>query len=337
MNHNHIHVLVTGGNGFIGSFVVRELLNRGIRVRTLSRNPVVPGRNAGSAAEFVQGDVRDAESVKKGMQGITHVVHAAACVASWVREVRKMYDVNVLGTKTVLQTAAEHAVASVVHVSSSSAITFRGSGVLDERAIAPRTLHLTDYGRSKALAEDEVRKMVAGGVTAVTIYPTRIFGVGTLTNVNAATRFLHLYLQGRLRLLPGSGNDVANWAFVEDVARGIVEALFHARKGERYILGGENATVREFFALADRVAGHRHKTIPLPHLLGRTVASMEEIRARVMRSQPRITRDWYEMIFENVQLSCTHAITDLGYAITPMGDAVSRVVRWLLEDRSHDS
>jgi nucleoside-diphosphate-sugar epimerase len=242
-----------------------------------------------------------------------------------------MYDVNVGGTRTVMRAAAEAGVVSLVHISSGSAITFRGPGVCDERCIVPRTVHCTDYGISKAQAEAEVMNMIAHGGNAVIVYPTRVFGIGRLDDSNAATRFLGLYLHGRLPLVPGGGNDYANWGFVEDIARGVVQAVLYGRKGERYILGGENARLRDVFALADSIAGLNHRTVSLPHSVGRMLAFGEELRARVMHSRPRVTRSWYDGVFEDLQLSCAHAITDLGYAVTPLPEALSRVVPWLLQ------
>jgi nucleoside-diphosphate-sugar epimerase len=331
MDHDNVLVLVSGGTGFIGSLVVRELLRRGIRVRVMVRNSSVQVCGKDCTAELVPGDIRDPLLVRNAMQGVTHVIHAAACVARWTENPSVMYDVNVGGTRTILRAAEDRGVTAVVHMSSASAIVFCGSGVLDERAIAMRTVHLTDYGKSKALAEAEVMNMVAHGGNAVIVYPTRVFGTGQLDDSNAATRFLRLYLRGCLPVLPGGGNDFANWAFVADVARGVVQALFHGRRGERYILGGENARLRDFFAMADAIAGLKHQAVPIPHQLGRALASGEELRARVLHSHPRLTRAWYDAVFESVQLSCAHAIADLGYSIAPLREALSEVVPWLLQ------
>ncbi len=330
MPDNSVRVLVSGGGGFIGARVVRELLREGINVRIFDRDPPSQWHSGYPAPECVRGDVRDLAAVGRAMAGVTHVVHAAACVAGWVKDLSVMYDVNVGGTRNMVRGALEAGVRSFVHISSGSAVMFAGSGILDERSISERTVHVTDYGRSKALAESEAMAMSAHGGHAVIVYPTRVFGEGRLDDSNAAARVFSLYLHGRLPVLPRGGSDFANWAFADDVARGIVRALFFGRSGERYILGGENARLCEVLRMADDIAGLRHRILSVPYGFGKALASTEELRAALARTRPRITRAWYDAAFENVRLSCAHAIRDLGYSITPLRNALTIVVPALL-------
>ena len=332
------HVLVTGGTGFIGSRVVRELVRKGVRVRSLSHASRPSGVSAAADHEIVHGDIRDAAVVRRAVKGITHIAHLAARVSAWESDPLHFYNVNVGGTRSLLLAGLEEEVTAFVHVSSASAIEFRGDGILDERSIVRRTANLSDYGHSKALAEQEVLEAGNNGMSTIIVYPTRVFGIGSLVDSNAATRVLDLHLRGRMPVLPGMGKDYANWAYVEDVASGVVRALFHGHPGNRYILGGENTTLKECFALADRLAGQDRTMIPIPHAIGKMLVYAEERWAHVAGRHPRLTTCWYESIFENVQLSCRRAIDDLGYSVTPLKEALAQVVEWLLqgtEDRKN--
>jgi farnesol dehydrogenase len=267
------------------------------------------------------------------MSGATHVCHLAAMVTSSSSDLDILYDVNVGGTVNIMDAAVRQGIEAIVHVSSTSAIEFADAGVADERSIVPRTRNLTEYGRSKALAELEVERHPANGLRSVIVYPTRVFGIGPLEDCNAATRILDLYLRGRLPILPGGGRLFANWAYVDDVAGGIVLALLRGRASQRYILGGENATLREFLTLAASLAGCVRHAIPLPLVIGRVISVLEETRAKLQGNRARITSAWYNSITEETQLSCAKAQNDLGYRITPLEQALVRVVRWLAAER----
>jgi nucleoside-diphosphate-sugar epimerase len=323
-------VLLTGGTGFIGSYVVRALREGGVTCRLLSRRqPAWPPGEA--PPEHISGDILDRDLVDESMRGVSGVIHCAAAVSASLPDPSLFREVNVTGTRNVVQAAARGGIASFVHVSSCSAIDFRGEGILDEKAIVPRVRNVTEYGRTKAMAEEEVERASAEGLHTTIVYPTRLFGIGALTDANAATRAIAAHLGGRLPLLPGGGARFANWGYVNDIAAGMVKALFRGRAGARYILGGENASLQEVLAIARSVAGRHPVRIPIPLVVGRTVASLEEIRARFSGSQPRLTRAWYDSIFEDTRLSCALAMEEIGYEVSPLKDAMEEVVRWLVE------
>ena len=322
-------VVVTGGTGFIGSRIVAALLRKGIPTRVFARDPPHEGQGAG--AEFIRGDIRDAAAVEEAVRGAGGIIHAAAAVRAWSPDPSGFNDVNVSGTRNVVQAAMSGGGVPVVHFSSGSAISFRGTGLLDETAIVPRTGNLTAYGESKALAEREVERAAQRGLKAVIVYPTRVFGIGPLGDANAATQALSMYIDGRLNVLPGGGGAHANWGYVDDIAPGAVGALLRGNPGERYILGGENVRLRDVFAAADEILGARHTRIPIPMASGRLLALLEEWRAGLARTHPRITRSWYDALFEDTQLSCARACTELGYTVTPFREALARVLHWLAD------
>jgi nucleoside-diphosphate-sugar epimerase len=326
-------ILVTGGTGFIGSYVVDELGRRGLSCRVLAREVRRGSLDPGGPVDLVIGDILDQKCVRESMRGVSYVIHLAAAVTGWAANPSLFNDVNIIGTRNVLQAAVQEGVGSFVHVSSGSAIDFIGDGIRDERAIVSRVRNTTEYGKSKALAEQEVDRKAKEGLHTTIVYPTRVFGIGPLDDSNAATRVIDAYLRGRLPVLPGNGMSFANWGYVNDIAVGIVQALFRGSPGGRYILGGENSRLRDIFAMARSIAGRYPVCIPVPLSVGRAVASLEEVRARLFRSRPRITRAWYDGVFEDTRLSCARASAEIGYGITPLRRAMEEVVRWLTEGK----
>jgi nucleoside-diphosphate-sugar epimerase len=320
-------ILVTGGTGFIGSRVVSSLVRQGIRVLVFAAH--IKAERDAHGTEYCRGDIRDREGLEEAVRGAGGIIHAAAAVSVSTHDPSGFHDVNVSGTRNVLDAAMSAGGIPLVHISSGAAIRFRGEGVLDESSIGPRTEHLTEYGISKVRAEHEVERAAAMGLNTVIVYPTRVFGIGPLGDPNAATKALAMYIGGSLKVLPGGGREHANWGYVDDIGAGVAGALLRGEPGERYILGGENLRLRDVFTAADDILGTHHTCIPIPLASGRVLALLEEWRASLAGTRPRITRSWYDAVFEDTQLSCQKARTRLGYRVTPFRQALENVLLWL--------
>lgn len=328
-------VLVTGGTGFIGGSVVRALRQCGFRVRILATTQRA-WQESDDGCEVHIGDIRDSASLQRAMKGIRYVCHLAAFVSTSSCKPAMMYDVNVQGTERLAAAALEGGVERLVHVSSNAAIEYTGSGIRNEKDIVPRTRYLTQYGHTKLEAERVIERAGDRGLAWIIVYPTRVIGAGPLGHPNAATRILAARLRGKLPVLPGKGKERANWVIVDDVADGIVRALRHGRIRERYILGGTNANLLEFFRMAEQIAGVSPFTVWIPHRLARIAASAEDIRSRLMRTPPRITRAWYDMIMEDAPLSIQKARLELGYEPTPLHPTLARIVAGLQQSSLSD-
>ena len=323
--------LITGGTGFIGQHVVRLLCQQGECVHLLVRsakNLCVP---SGDNVKLCFGDLTDLQSVQRAIQGCGRVIHLAALAKVWVRNPSVFERVNVYGTRNVLAAAMRVDVEKLVFVSSCSAIVLSPAAPPDERAITQPQHFNTEYARSKYMAEKEVELASSHGPNIVIVYPSRVYGPGLLSEGNAATKVFKMHLRGRFPFMLGDGRTVANWAYVEDVAQGIVDALEFGRPGERYFLGGENASLKHVFELIDMVARRKHRHIHVSKSLALKLARFEEWKAAWLGIAPLITQGWVEALSQSSPLACMKAVREIGYRVTPMQAGLEKTVRWLQE------
>jgi farnesol dehydrogenase len=336
---------VTGATGFIGTRLVEKLVQRGVAVRALCRQPRLQpppgfGHNNGGPlddpfVERVMGDLDNPDSLRRGMEGCQYVFHLAGYARNWARRAETFFEVNVTGTRNVFSVAQQLGVRRIVWTS--GAVTLGPTlpnAVADEETPRSTPRCFNHYERSKCLAEQEAQQWAARGLPVVTVNPTRVFGPGHLTEGNSVTRLIDDYDRGRMPFLLNLGRNVGNWAFVDDVAEGHILAMLNGRVGQRYILGGQNASLREFFEAIDAVSGRRHLKIPLLRLTPLVFAWFLEKRAEWFGVYPRITPGWINMFCHDAAYSCLKAVEELGYRITPLSDALRITYQWLLRVRA---
>jgi farnesol dehydrogenase len=320
--------LVTGGTGFIGDRLVGQLIAKGESVRVLCRNSRTAPGNAVTLAERCQGDVLSPYTLARAMEGCERVYHLAGYAHGWSRTPSTYFDVNAGGTRNVLEAAREQGIQRVVFTSTVMTIG-PSNGTPSSESSQRRIPMLTHYEQSKFAAEQVAAEFVHRGLDVVVVNPTRVFGPGLLNEGNSATRMIKLYIEGLWRMVPGNGNAVGNYAYVEDVVRGHILAMEHGRPGERYILGGENVSYNEFFAAVSKAAGKRRILFHIPGSLAIASACGDEFRARVFRGYPSITPGWAKTFLLDNAYSIDKAKTELGYSITPLQDALDATVVWL--------
>ncbi|MBI3365011.1 MAG: NAD-dependent epimerase/dehydratase family protein [Ignavibacteriae bacterium] len=274
-------VLVTGGTGFIGQHVVRMLAERSETVHVLQRQRGKYGGDSAPNIKTFYGDILDRESILNALRGCNKIIHLAAFARVWAKDPTIFHQINVLGTRNVLDAALKAGIEKVVYTSSCAAVRLSGGGILDENSFREPDHFLTEYARSKFLAEKEVLSYMEKGLRIVTVYPTRVYGPGKMTDGNAATKAIALYLKGRLPLMLESGEEMANWTFVEDVAHGHVAALDKGDVAERYILGGHNITLKNVFHRINLITQKKHLQLSLPKRLAYAIASFEELKAKL--------------------------------------------------------
>lgn len=320
-----MRAFVTGGTGFIGANVVRALLARGLKVRALVR-PGADLRNLeGLDIELAQGDVRDASSVRRAMEGCELVFHVAALYSFWVRPRSLIYEVNVDGTRNVLQAALELGAERVVYTSSVAALGLREDGrpADEDTPVDPKVI-VGDYKKSKYLAQQVALAYAKKGLPVVIVNPT--FPVGPYDIKPTPTgQVIRDFLDRRMPAYLETGMNVVAAA---DVAEGHLLAAERGRSGEKYILGGENLTMRELLEALAEITG-----LPAPKVRLRywPILALSYLNAGICRltgGTPRMTPDTVRMSRHYMFFSPRKAVEELGLPQTPSREALARAVDW---------
>ena len=193
--------------------------------------------------------------------------------------------------------------------------------------------YFTEYEATKVAAEREVLALAAEGFPVVIVNPTRVYGPGHLTEGNALSRLIDDYDCGRVPVLLNRGVNVGNYVLVDDVVAGHLLAMERGRPGERYILGGENVSLKEFFRTIDRVSGKRHLQLPILGFSPLAFAWFQQKRAEWFGVYPRITPGWVKTFLVNWAYSSEKAERELGYVRTPLEQGIRVTYDWLLRTR----
>jgi len=334
---------VTGGTGFIGTRLVHALTGQGRPVRVLSRRTDIeppPGFEGDGnplrhdLVELLRGDVTDRESLADGMQGCSHVFHLAGYAKNWARDPKTYFDVNVQGTRNVLDAAEQAGVERIVVTSTIMTLGPSPRGVVgDEEAPWISQRYLTDYEETKAVAEREAVERAAHGCPVVIVNPTRVYGPGHLTEGNSLALLIDQYDRGLVPVLLNAGVNVGNYVLVDDVVAGHLAAMRQGRIGQRYILGGENASLKEFFRTVDRVSGKRHFQVPLWKIAPLAFAWLLKKRAQWLGTYPRITPGWMKTFLSEWAYSSDKARRELDYDPVPLAEGVKITYEWLMRVR----
>lgn len=322
-------IMLTGGSGFIGSYVLRFLVEAGYHVNVLVRDPSKLSVNNNNLVKVLKGDINSIESVNKAIKGCDTVIHLAALVSSSAQNLSDFYESNLQGTKNILIAAEINNIKKFVFTSSLSAHSFLKQQIINEESLIDPEKYFSTYAETKSKAEKLVMEYSNRGISCIIIYPARIFGIGPLTDSNGAAKAISLYLKNRLPFLINRGEQYASWTFVEDAARGIISAAVSCLNNERFILGGENRTLSEVYKMADLITGKKHLKINLKSKTALSLASLLELKAKLTKSFPLITREWLAFVLESQKFSSEKAITKLNYKITPLYKALEKTIYWL--------
>lgn len=320
-----MRAFVTGATGFIGSSVVRVLVERNVDVRALCR-PGSDRRNLdGLEIEIVEGDLTDPESLKRGVKACELVFHAGALYSFWVRPRRLIYDVNVGGTRAVLDAAKEAGAERVVYTSSVAALGRRDDGRPADETVATSLRQVVgDYKKSKCLAE-RVALDFAADLPVVIVNPSFPVGPRDLKPTPTGQTILD-FLNRRLPAYVDTGMNVVD---VEDVALGHWLAAEKGQVGERYILGGENVTMKRMLDLLSEITGLPAPRFRVPY---RPILALSYLNAAFCRvfpgSTPRMTPETIRMSSHRMYYDPGKAVRELGFPQTTAREALAKAVDW---------
>jgi dihydroflavonol-4-reductase len=317
--------LVTGGTGFIGANVVRALLRAGDEVRVLARPDSDLSNVAGLPVNVVRGDLRDRDSLRAAARSCERVFHVGALYSFWVRDPDLVYEVNVEGTRNVLDAAEEAGARRIVVTSSVAALAVprKGEVVTEETTVNPSRI-VGAYKRSKYLAEQVALEAVGRGLPVVIVNPS--FPVGPWDVKPTPTgRVIVDFLSRRMPAYVETGMNVVA---VEDVADGHLLAAERGRVGERYILGGENVTMKRLLDLLAQVTGLSAPRMRVPYRPILALSYANALACRVTGTTPRMTPDTIRMSHHAMYYDPTKARRELGLPSTPIEEALRRAVEW---------
>ena len=322
-------ILVTGGTGFVGSHLVRVLLERGEQVRCLVRPTSRLDNLKELSVDFVTGDLRDIDSLRNAAKGCSVVYHCAADYRLWCKDPAEMYQSNVEGSNNVMQAAFDEGVERVVYTSTVGCLGLNDDGTPANEE-TPVTIDdmMGHYKRSKFLAEEKVREWAGRGLPVVIVNPSTPVGEPDIKPTPTG-KIIVDFLRGKMFGYVDTGMNLID---VRDCAEGHVLAAEKGRVGERYILGARNLTLKELF---DGLAGVTEIASPklkVPHWVAETYARLENFWSiEVARRQPEVPLESVKLARHKMWFDASKAVSELGLPQNPIKQALERAVAWFQE------
>jgi dihydroflavonol-4-reductase len=321
-----MRVFLTGATGFVGHHVARALAAEGADLRMLVRKTSNLANLEGIAGETHVGDLSEPESLRSALAGCDAVVHVAADYRLWIPDPEAMYKANAEGTRELLRMAREAQVPRFVYTSSVATMHFRTDGLVinEDTPVSLRDM-VGHYKRSKFLAEREAISAAEGGQKVIILNPTTPIGPNDAKPTPTGRIFVD-FLNGKFPAYMDTGLNLVD---VAEVARTHVAALTVGQPGKRYILGGENLTLKQILDKMSAITGIPSPTVKIPFAVAATYAFFEEwITGRIRGREPRATLEEVRMGRKKMYASSAHAQQELGFRIVPVYPAMRAAIEW---------
>jgi len=316
--------LVTGAAGFLGSHVARQLVARGDNVRVLMRPSSTNRAIADLSLEYVTGDLRDPASLDRAMKDVKRVFHVAADYRLWAKRKQDIYDSNVGGTKNLLDAAKRPGVEQIIYTSTVATIAVDRPQHPNEFTDAKLQEMVGHYKRSKWLAEKEALSAAKGGLPVIVAMPTTPVGPWDWKPTPTGKIILD-FLNGKM---PGYVQTGLNFIGVEDCAAGHLLVSEKGKVGERYLLGGENLTLKQMLDALSKITGLPAPKLKIPHGLALGVAYASTVFSRLLGREPGIPVEGVKIARHMMFVDCSRAQRELGFKAGPVAAALERAVRW---------
>jgi len=320
--------LVTGASGFLGSHVTRQLVARGEAVRVLLRASSNNRAIADLPLEYVTGDLRDSASLTRALEGVTRVFHVAADYRLWAKRKRDIYDSNVGGTKNLLDAARRASVSQFIYTSTVATIAVDRPERPNEFTDTRLDEMVGHYKRSKWQAERLVLDAAKQGFPAIVAMPTTPVGPWDWKPTPTGKIILD-FLNGKM---PGYVETGLNFVGVEECAAGHLLVAEKGKIGERYLLGGENLTLKEVLDLLAKITGLSAPKLKIPHGLALGVAYANTAFSRLLGREPQIPVEGVKIARHMMFVNTTRAQEELGFQSGSVAAAFERAVHWYAEN-----
>ena len=322
-------VLVTGATGFVGGNLVRALNGRGYDVRALVRRKSSTLTLENLGVEETQGDLLDRASIARAMKGCQGVFHCAAMYTFWSPNPEEVYQVNVEGTRTLMEEATKASVEKVVYTSTVSTIGIPKKGLgTEEMEAGPGDL-IGHYKRSKYQGEQEALRAASTGLPVVVVNPAAPVGPWDVKPTPTGGIILD-FLRGKL---PAYVNTGMNLVDVEDVAIGHALAMEKGEPGQRYILGNRNMTLKEVLKTLEAITGKKAPRLRAPLNLVIALGIIDQlIEGKLLRRRPRIPLEGMRIARKPMYVSSAKAVRELGLPQSSVEEALEKAVRWFRDN-----
>jgi len=323
-----VRVFITGATGFVGGHVARQYAVEGASLRVLTRQTSRLDSLTGIDAEMVKGDLREPEKLRSALTGCDALVHVAADYRLWVRDPKQMYAANVDGTRELLKLAREVGVQRVVYTSSVATMGFKADGTIvnEETPVALADM-IGHYKRSKFLGEQEAIRAAKAGQHVMILNPTTPIGPGD-AKPTPTGRIIVDFLNKKFPAYVDTGLNLVD---VAEVARMHVAALERGTPGERYILGGENLTLKQILDRMSAITGLPSPKWKVPHAVAMTFAFFDEtITGKMRGKEPRATVEAVRMGKKMMFASSAKAERELGFKFVPVYPALRAAIDWFV-------
>jgi nucleoside-diphosphate-sugar epimerase len=325
-------ILITGATGYIGSLLTIKLASQGEDIRILCRkDPDIPEFQRENI-RVIKGDITDRLSLVNAMEGVQQVYHMAAYARLWARDPQIFHTINVEGTRNVMEAAAKAGVEKVVYTSTAGVI-----GPSKDQPMREQDERITgffnEYEETKTEAEKIALSFASDRMKVSIVNPARVYGPGLDTGSNPVTKIVELYMKKKWYVIPGSGEDVGSYCYVDDVVDGHISAMKLGGNGQRYIFGGVNATFNEFIEYIRKYSGVEKTLYHLPFPLMSGVSYLQLAWSKISGKPPMITPKWVKRYDYDWALDSSKAVKEIGYKIRSFEEGIRETVEWIRKNR----
>lgn len=322
-------IFVSGATGFIGSRLALRLANDGHQVHALYRDERKVSIIQHPNIKLFKGDILDYYSLIPAIEGCSQIYHVAAFAKVWARDASIVYRQNIEGSVNVIRAGIQAGVKKVVCTSTAGVLgNSRPGSSVDE--FTPHPLkYFNDYESSKAILEEVLKTLSGNDVEIVIVNPTRVYGPGVLGDSNGTTRMIKSYIRGKWHIIPGDGNNIGNYVFIEDVVTGHILAMEKGKPGERYVLGGDNITYNTLFSILVELTGKKYFLIHLPLSFLVMVSGIILFLSKVSGLPPFIVPGIVRKLQRNTEVSSAWAEKELGYKPADFKTGAGLTIDWL--------
>lgn len=321
-------IFLTGATGYVGHELALHLAEQGNSVHILVRNINSPNIPRHNNIIVFGGDITNRESIRNAMTGCEQVYHTAAVVKIFATDPSVFYKVNVMGTENLLAEALLLNVKKFIYTSTCGVI---GSSVnCAKKENDPRTESFgNEYDFTKYLGENLVKEYSKKGLFTIIVALSKVFGPGIETHPVSINSIISNFIKGKMVLIPGQGNTIANYCFINDIVAGHIQAMKYGLGGEKYILGEYNLTYNSLFNEIKSLSGSRAMVFHMPRWIINFYAVINWCRYLVTKKEPFVTLKGVRSIFMNKEFDNRKAIRQLHFQPTPLSEALKKTIHFL--------